>query len=109
MRLETKNDVRLVGRAIREGWDFDRTKVVAALMELVENRDPDLMMDAIDKLQRGDEINIKRELVELKKLGDDNHIRLRLLELARHIEPDELARLASENGIAGGRSPESSE
>lgn len=99
MRLETKNDVRLVGRAIREGWNFDRSKVVAALMELVDSRDPDLMMDAIDKLQRGDEINIKRELVELKKLGDENHIRLRLLELARHIEPDELARIASENGI----------
>jgi hypothetical protein len=109
VRLETKNDVRLVGRAIREGWDFDRAKVVAALMELVENRDPDLMMDAIDKLQRGDEINIKRELVELKKLGDDNHIRLRLLDLARHIEPAELTRLASENGIASGRSPEPSE
>ena len=102
MRLETKNDVRLVGRAIREGWDFDRSKVVAALMELVENRDPDLMMEAIDKLQRGDEINIKRELLELKKLGDENHIRLRLLELARHIEPAELARLASENGISSG-------
>jgi hypothetical protein len=103
VRLETKNDVRLVGRAIREGWDFDRSKVVAALMELVENRNPDLMMDAIDKLQRGDEINIKRELLELKKLGDENLIRLRLLELARHAEPDELARLASENGIAGRR------
>jgi hypothetical protein len=67
------------------------------------------LKDAIDKLQRGDEINIKRELVELKKLGDDTHIRLRLLELARHIEPDELARLASENGIASGRTSESIE
>ena len=100
MRLETKNDIRLVGRAIREGWDFDRAKVVAALMEVVESRDPDLMMEAIDRLQKGDEINIKREMLELKKLGDENHIRLRLLELARHIEPDELARIASENGIA---------
>jgi hypothetical protein len=102
VRIENKKDLRLVGRAIREGWDFDRAKVVAALMEIVESRDPDLMMDAIDKLQRGDEINIKREMLELKKAGDDNHIRLRLLELARHIEPTELARLASENGIGGG-------
>jgi hypothetical protein len=44
-------------------------------------------------------VEIKRELVELKKAGDDNAIRLRLLELARHIEPNELARLASKNGI----------
>lgn len=99
MQLETSNDIRLVGRAIREGWDFDRKKVVAALMDVIERRDPDLMMEAIDRLQRGDEINIKREMLELKKLGDENHIRLRLLELARHIEPDELAKLASENGI----------
>ena len=99
MKIESKKDVRLIGRAIREGWDFDRAKVVAALMEVIENRDHELMMEAIDKLQRGDEINIKREMLELKKAGDDNHIRLRLLELARHIEPTELARLASENGI----------
>lgn len=99
MKLNSKKDIRLVGRAIREGWDFDRKKVVAALMDVVERRDPDLMLEAIDRLQRGDEISIKREMLELKKLGDENHIRLRLLELARHIEPSELARLASENGI----------
>jgi hypothetical protein len=84
---------------MREGWNYDRAAVVSALMEVVESRDPDLMLEAIDRLQRGDEIEIKRELMELKKLGDENGIRLRLLELARHIEPAELARLASKNGL----------
>jgi len=101
-RIESKKDIKLIGRAIREGWNYDRQTVVAALMEIVESRDPDLMLDAIDRLQRGDEIEIKRELADLKKAGDDNTFRLRLLELARHIEPDELARLASENSSNAG-------
>ena len=99
MEITKKADLRLIGRAMREGWDYDRKAVVGALMEVVESRDPDLMLLAIDRLQRGDEIEIKRELMELKKLGDENGIRLRLLELARHIEPVELARLASQNGL----------
>lgn len=99
MQIESKKDLRLISRAQREGWDYNRAEVVAALMEVVHNRDPELMMDAIDRLLKGDEIEIKRQLMELKKAGDDNAIRLRLLELARHVEPTELARLASENGI----------
>jgi hypothetical protein len=89
----------MVSRAIKEGWNFDRSAVVSALIEVIEQRDPDLMMKAIELLMKGDEINIKREMLELKKAGDENAIRLRLLELARHIEPSELARLASQNGI----------
>jgi hypothetical protein len=84
---------------MKEGWNFDRAAVVSALMEVVLSRDPELMLKAIELLMKGDEINIKREMLELKKAGDDNAIRLRLLELARHIEPSELARLASQNGI----------
>lgn len=107
MRIESKKDLRMVSRAVREDWNYDRTEVVAALMELVQNRDPDLMLGAIEVLQKGDlidlkreEVSIKRELLELKKLGDENALRLRLLELARNIEPAELARLASKNGVA---------
>jgi len=99
VEIATRKDLRMVGRAIREGWNFDRSLVVSALMEVIESRDPELMLDAIALLMRGDEINIKREMLELKKSGDDNAIRLRLLELARHIEPTELARLASKNGL----------
>lgn len=89
----------MVSRAIKEGWNFDRESVVAALLEVIESRDPEMMFKAVELLMKGDEINIKREMLELKKAGDDNTIRLRLLELARHIEPSELAKLASENGI----------
>jgi hypothetical protein len=99
MQIDSNKDLRMVGRAIKEGWNFDRAAVVSALMEVIEQRDPDLMMKAIELLMKGDEINIKREMLELKKAGDDNAIRLRLLELARNIEPTELARLASQNGI----------
>jgi hypothetical protein len=104
-RPESKKDIRMISRAQREGWDYDREAVASALMEIVENRDPELMMDAIDRLQKGDEIAIKseeaaikRELMEIKKLGDEQQLRLRLLELARHIDPAELARLASSHG-----------
>lgn len=102
MKVETLADIKLIGRAIREGWDYDREEVIRALMEVVINRDPELMFEAIDRLQKGDEIQIKRELAEMKKLGDENGFRLRLLELARRIEPAELAKLASENGKSGG-------
>jgi len=99
----------MISRAIREGWDYDRAEVTGALMEVVKNRDPDMMMDAISLLLKGDEVSIKaeeaaikRELMEIKKLGDEQQLRLRLLELARHIEPTELARLASKDGGLGG-------
>jgi hypothetical protein len=104
-RPESKKDLKLLGRAIREGWDYDRQAVVEALMDVVASRDPELMMMAIERLQKGDEIaikaeeaDIKRELMELKKLGDEQQLRLRLLELARHVKPDELAELASQVG-----------
>jgi hypothetical protein len=103
-RIESKKDVRMVGRAIKEGWDYDRKEVIDALMDCVKTRHPDLMFEAIDRLQEGDKIMIKneealikRELMELKKLGDEQQLRLRLFELAQHIEPAELAKLASQN------------
>ena len=99
MQIERRSDLRMIGRAMKEGWNFDRSKVIDALMEVVESRDPSLMLDAIALLIKGDEINVKREMLELKKNGDENGIRLRLLELARNIEPTELARLASKNGV----------
>lgn len=92
----------MLGRAIREGWNYDRAAVVEALMEVVASRNPKLMLMAIERLQKGDEIaikseeaDIKRELMEMKKLGDEQQLRIRLLELARHIPPNELAQLAS--------------
>ena len=102
MEITNKRDIRLVGRAIREGWPVTeevKAKVVAALMEIVDSRDPDLMLEAIDRLQKADKLNVDRESLQQKQAKDEQDRRLQLLELARHIEPRELAKLASENGI----------
>ena len=102
MEIKNKRDIRLVGRAIREGWPVTeevKAKVVAALVEIVDSRDPDLMLEAIDRLQKADKLNVDRESLQQKQTKDDEDRRLQLLELARHIEPRELAKIASENGI----------
>ncbi len=98
-RIETKKDIALVRRAQNDGWGYDRKKLADALMDLAMSGDPELLLEAAAMLHKGDEVEIKRQLMELKKEGDDNAVRLRLLELARNIEPTELARLASENGL----------
>ena len=102
MEITNKRDIRLVGRAIREGWPVTeevKAKVIAALMEIVDSRDPDLMLEAIDRLQKADKLNVDRESLQQKQAKDEQDRRLQLLELARHIEPRELAKIASENGI----------
>ena len=100
MEIESKKDMRLVSRAIRERWNVDREKIVAALMEVIESRDPELMIDAANLLMKADVIDVKRDELELKTQTDDNNQRLRLLELAKSIPASDLARIASENGIA---------
>jgi len=57
------------------------------------------MIDAADLLLKADAIDVKRAELELKHQTDESNQRLRLLELAQSIPVDELARLASENGI----------
>ena len=102
MEITNKRDIRLVGRAIREGWPVTeevKAKVIAALMEIVDSRDPDLMLEAIDRLQKADKLNVDRESLKQKQSKDDEDRRLQLLELAQRIPVGELARLASENGI----------
>ena len=100
MEVERKSDVRLIGRAIREGWAVDKKMVVTALQEVVTNRDPDLMIDAAKLLLKADEIDVKREALEQREIESNGDQRLQLLELAHRIPAKELARLASDNGIA---------
>lgn len=99
MRVESKNDIRLIGRAIREGWDIDRKAIVKALMEPVENRDPDLMLKAAELLLKADKLNVDREGMADRRDKEHGDKRLQLLELAQRIPASELARLASDNGI----------
>ena len=98
--LQSVNDVRLVGRALKEKWNVNRTKIKSALMNALA--DPDLAIDAAKVLLLADALDVKREELEQKKEVKENEQRLRLLELARSVPAAELARLASENGIGGG-------
>ena len=87
--IETKKDLALVRRAITEGWNYDRTEVVSALLAAVGSGDPGLVMEASKVLLLGDtvaakqaEVEIKREALELEKRKYDDKLRLRLIELA---------------------------
>ena len=95
MHLESKNDIRLIGRAIKEGWDVPKQRVVDALMEVIESRDLDLMLGAAEILRKMDEINVKREAIQQREIHANEDRRLQLLELAQRIPTGELARLAS--------------
>lgn len=100
MQIENRKDLKLVGRAIRERWDVDKKAIKLALMGCL--RDPDLAIDAAKILVAADAIDCKREELEGKREAKENEQRLRLLELARSIPVEELAVLASENGIISG-------
>jgi hypothetical protein len=62
--------------------------------------DPDLAIDAAKVLLAADAIDCKREELDAKREVKENEQRLRLLELAQSVPIAELAKLASENGIA---------
>ena len=102
MQIEKNSDIRLISRAMRERWPVDRQKVVDALNEVIENRDPDLMIGAAALLLKADELNAKRESIEQRQSDNDGDQRIRLLELAQRIPAAELARLASERGFVEG-------
>jgi hypothetical protein len=93
LELERKRDVRLVGRAIREGWNVDKKKVVKALMGALA--DPDLMIDSAKLLIAADALDLKRDELEAKEHAGLEERRLQLLELARRVPAGELAKLAS--------------
>jgi len=97
MELRTKSDIRLAGRAISENWDYDKADVVNAL--LVALKDPELTIEAAKVFAKFDEVNLKRRLVQLKIEEANEKQRLRLLEFARSLSPDELARLSRQSGI----------
>lgn len=100
MDIDSKKDLRLISRAMREEWKVDRAMVIQALQEVIQNRDPDLMIDAAKLLMKADEINMKREAIQQRELSENDDHRLRLIELANKLPVGELARLASSNGIA---------
>ena len=96
-QIETKADLRLAGRALRNKWNVDKDAIKAALMAAM--RDPDLMIEAAKVLLVADSLDVKREELEAKKEARENDQRLRLLAIAQSVPATELAKLASENGI----------
>lgn len=99
MLIETRKDLRLVSRALKQRWNVDREKIKQALM--VALGDPDLAVDAAKVLLVADALDVKRDEIEFKQQAKENEQRLRLLELAQSVPVAELAKLASENGIIG--------
>lgn len=99
MLIETRKDLRLVSRALKQRWNVDREKIKEALM--VALGDPDLAVDAAKVLLVADALDVKRDEIEFKQQAKENEQRLRLLELAQSVPVAELAKLASENGIVG--------
>lgn len=71
---------------------------MAALMEVISLRDPELTIEAVKVLIKADEANMKRQEIGLKQQALDDARRLQLLELAKHLPIGELARIASNNG-----------
>ncbi len=98
MEIKTAKDLRLVNRALKEKWNVDKEAIKKALMQCLS--DPDLAIDAAKVLLAADAIDCKREELDAKREVKENEQRLRLLELAQSVPIAELAKLASENGIA---------
>lgn len=108
-RIETKKDIALARRAIKEGWDYNRSEIVAALFEVISLRDPELMIEAAKVLLLGDtvaakqaEVEIKREKLELEKRQYDDKLRLRLIELATNsgLIPDARVKTVESNQLS---------
>ena len=99
MLIETRKDLGLVSRALKERWNVDREKIKHALM--VALGDPELAIDAAKVLLVADALDVKRDELEAKQQAKENEQRLRLLELAQSVPVTELAKLASDNGIIG--------
>lgn len=99
MEIKKTSDIKLVGRAIREGWNVDKKAIRQALMECLS--DPDLVVDAAKVLLAADAIDCKREELEEKRKAGEEQRRLQLLELAQRVSVGDLARIASEHGIIG--------
>ena len=97
-QIESRRDLLMVNRALKEKWNVDKEAIKEALMQCLT--DPDLAVDAAKVLLAADAIDCKREELDAKREVKENEQRLRLLELAQSVPIAELAKLASENGIA---------
>ena len=99
MELTKRGDVRLLGRAINEGWPVPielRQKAVDALEKLIDGGDK-LSIVAIETLLKASELNGKLTAIDQRQSSGNEDRRLQLLELAKRIPIAELAEIAQGN------------
>ncbi len=85
LNIESLNDIRLIGRAIKEDWPVTpeiKSQVVEALRDIVSSGIPDLVIPASRVLMAGDMLNQRRRAAEEKKLQQEQQRKLELIELA---------------------------
>lgn len=85
LKIESLNDIRLVGRSIKEDWPVSpeiKSEVVAALRDIVSSGVPDFVIPASRVLMAGDMLNQRRQAAEEKKLQQEQQRKLELIELA---------------------------
>jgi hypothetical protein len=99
MQLDSISDVKLAGRALKDWLKHDDPKrqlaVEAIYNVVINNPDPEMKTAAFKALLQADAVDLKRQEVEIKKQAADDHKRLRLLEILRHLPPGELGKLTS--------------
>ena len=85
MRLETLADIKLVGRAMNEGWPVSediKAEVVAALRDIIGSGVPDLVIPASRALMAADGLTQRERQAQEKKLDREHKRKLELIELA---------------------------
>jgi hypothetical protein len=85
LNIESINDIRLIGRAMKEDWPVSpeiKAEVVEALREIISSGVPDLVIPASRALMAGDALNQRRRALEEKKLAAEQQRKLELIELA---------------------------
>ena len=85
MKIESLNDIRLIGRSIKEDWPVSpeiKAEVVDALRNIVLSGVPDFVIPASRVLLAGDALNQRRKAQDEKKLELEQRRKLELIELA---------------------------
>lgn len=84
LNIDSLNDIRLIGRSIKEDWPVSpeiKAEVVAALRDIVSSGVPDFVIPASRVLLAGDALNQRRRALEEKKLALEQQRKLELIEL----------------------------
>ena len=94
-------DTRMMERALRERWPIKpeyREKIIASLLLIIADRSasPRERTSAAKALLHADEINLEEEKL---RQADEHEYRARLVDIAKHLGTDEVARLSAVSGV----------